>query len=192
MKFWHKLFFRLRERGSTLIMQSVRKFYWRMQGMQIGINVSLPTILVTWPHQVSIGNDCQFEKGVFLKFDGIWQTGPHILIGDGCFVGAYAEFNIKKQVRLGANCLIASGCKFIDHDHGFASRDLPIGLQSNGSEQAIVLEDDVWLGVNVVVLKGVQIGCGAIIAAGSVVTQSIPQYEIWAGIPARKITERPR
>ena len=54
----------------------------------------------------------------------------------------------------------------------------------------IVLENNVWLGVNAVVLKGVTIGSGAIVGAGAVVTKSVPAGEIWAGIPARKIGER--
>lgn len=87
--------------------------------------------------------------------------------------------------------MIASGCKIIDHDHGFKNRDKTLNKQVNGLQKAIVIEDDVWLGVNVVILKGVRIGRGAIIAAGSVATKSIPTYEIWAGVPAQKISERP-
>jgi acetyltransferase-like isoleucine patch superfamily enzyme len=58
------------------------------------------------------------------------------------------------------------------------------------TQQAIKLGSDVWLGCNVVVLKGVEIGDGAIIAAGAVVTKSILPNEIWAGVPARKIGQR--
>ena len=64
-----------------------------------------------------------------------------------------------------------------------------IGAQA-GYEEEIILGKDVWLGCNVVVLKGVVIGDGAIIGAGSVVTKSIGANEIWAGVPARKISER--
>ncbi len=62
--------------------------------------------------------------------------------------------------------------------------------QSQGAEAEIILAEDVWLGVNVVILKGVHIGRGAIVGAGAVVTQTIPEYEIWGGVPARKIGER--
>ena len=55
----------------------------------------------------------------------------------------------------------------------------------------IIIGDDVWLGVNVVILKGVNIGRGAIVAAGSVVTKSIAPYEIWGGMPAKKMSDRP-
>ena len=192
MKIFQKIMFRLRERVSTLFIQFFRKLYWRAQGMQIGVAVSLPKFQVTWPHQVYIGNNCKLERDVYFKYDGIWQQGPSIVIGARSFVGAFVEFNIRRNISLGADCLIASGCKFIDHDHGFSSRDIPINVQAVGAEKPIILEDNVWLGVNVVVLKGVKIGRGAIVAAGSIVTKSIPPYEIWAGIPARNVTERPQ
>ena len=79
----------------------------------------------------------------------------------------------------------------IDHDHGFATRAVPIVRQTTGGEQAITIEDDVWIGVESVILKGVTIGRGAIVAAGSVVTKSVGAYEIWGGIPAKKIGMRP-
>ena len=62
--------------------------------------------------------------------------------------------------------------------------------QTGGAEAEIVLEEDVWLGVNVVVLKGVRIGRGAIVAAGAIVTKDVPSYEIWGGVPARRLGER--
>jgi acetyltransferase-like isoleucine patch superfamily enzyme len=53
-------------------------------------------------------------------------------------------------------------------------------------KEEIILEEDVWLGCNVVVLKGCTIGKGAVVAAVAVVTKSIPAYEIWTGVPAKK------
>ncbi len=92
---------------------------------------------------------------------------------------------------MGSDCLIASGCKFIDHDHGLSRRDLPVAPQVEGAKAAIFLEEDVWLGANVIVLKGTRIARGAVLAACSVVTDNEPPYEMWAGVPARKIGERP-
>lgn len=189
--FWHKLVFRFKERYFSCLIQPIRRMYWRWQGMLIGSGVSLPPIYVTWPHQVQLGNNCKLERGVFFKFDGIWQPGPSILICERSFVGGHVEFNIRRKISIGADCLIASGCKFINHDHRYSRRDIPMCIQSDCAEMPIVLEDNVWLGVNVVVLKGAKIGRGTIVAAGSVVTHSIPSFEIWGGIPARKLSERP-
>ncbi len=83
------------------------------------------------------------------------------------------------------------GLRSVDHDHAFSSKDVPMGKQPGGAEARIDIEQDVWIGANVVVLNGVRISRGAIVAAGSVLTRSVGAYEIWGGVPARKLRERP-
>jgi len=156
--------------------------------MRIGKNTSIANIYVTWPHQVTIGNNCIIEHNCYFKFDGIWKQGPSISLANNIFVGFGCEFNIRKSISIGNDCLIASGCKFIDHDHGSYSDEL-MRLQ-NGPEKEIIIGEDVWLGTNVIVLKGCNIGNGAIIAAGAVVTKNVGKFEIWAGIPAKKVGNR--
>ena len=187
--FSQKAFFRLRERVDSLMASPLRKVWWRAQGMSIGGGTKLPKMRVTWPHQVQIGKGCLLEPGTIFKYDGIWAPGPSLVIGDGTFLGSACEFNIRRGITIGSDCLIASGCRFIDHDHGTSRRDRPMKEQL-GSESAIMLEDDVWLGCNVVVLKGVRIGRGSVVGAGAVVTKSIPPYEIWAGVPAVRLRVR--
>lgn len=122
------------------------------------------------------------------KFDGLWREGPSIIIGDDCFIGPNCEFNIRKRITVGNDCLIASGVRFIDGDHGTAV-GTPMRLQP-ATEGEIRIQDDVWIGVNAVILKGVTIGQGAIIGAGAVVTRSVPSLTIVGGIPAREIRRR--
>jgi acetyltransferase-like isoleucine patch superfamily enzyme len=55
---------------------------------------------------------------------------------------------------------------------------------------ATVIEADVWIGYGAIIMAGIPIGRGAIVAAGAVVTQDVPPYEIWGGVPARKIRDR--
>lgn len=143
---------------------------------------------VTWPHQVRIGNGCRIEHDVYFHFDGICQPGPSILIGDGCFIGSSCEFNITQRVEIGSQCQIASGARFIDHNHGTAL-GTPIGKQACSSA-AITLAEDVWVGANAVILAGVKIGTGAAVGAGSVVTRSVPSNAVVAGVPARIIRYR--
>ena len=164
--------FRFRANASHAV-ASLRTAWWHMQGMQIGGGTLLPRVHVTWPHQVSLGSNCVLEHDIYFKYDGIYAPGPSIVIGDKVFIGFGCEFNVRRRIEIGSDCLIASGCKFIDHDHGTERRDIPMREQVHGAEAGIILERDVWLGVNVVVLKGVRIGQGAIVAAGAVVTKSI-------------------
>lgn len=166
----------------------VRKSWLGFLGMKTGKGTALPKMKVTWPHQVLIGAKCLLEHNLYFKYDGIWKQGPSIIIGDRAFLGTGCEFNINHGIKIGNDALIASGCRFIDHDHGFEPGQ-PMNRQL-GKGKAIAIGDDVWIGCNVVVLKGVEIGDGAIVAAGAVVTKSILPMEIWAGIPAKKIGER--
>lgn len=182
--------FRVRS-TSARVVALFRTLGWRLLGMHVGAGTLLPKIYVTWPHQISLGNNCSVERGAYFKYDGIWAPGPRLVIGDRVFIGAGCEFNFKRGITIGPHCLLASGCYFIDHDHQSVRRDLPMGTQTGGPEAPVILEGDVWIGANVVVLKGVTIGQGAIVAAGAVVRDSIPAYEIWGGVPAKKIGDRP-
>jgi acetyltransferase-like isoleucine patch superfamily enzyme len=178
----------MRNRWLKKLPSFFRQYYFTLQGMSIGKNTMLPRIVVTWPHQVAIGANCILEQPIYFKYDGIWKEGPAIIIEDHVFIGAGCEFNITKGVRIGSHSLIASGCKFIDHDHGMEINQL-MRLQK-GLEQEIQIGKNVWIGCNTVLLKGVIINDGAIVAAGAVVTRSIPSNEIWGGVPAKKIGER--
>jgi acetyltransferase-like isoleucine patch superfamily enzyme len=103
------------------------------------------------------------------------------------FIGNGVEFNIQGRIEIGDDCLLASGCFFVDHDHGMQAGG-PINSQPN-EIGPIRLGKNVWMGARCIVLKGVHIGDGAVIGAGSVVTKSVPANEVWAGNPAR--TMRP-
>jgi acetyltransferase-like isoleucine patch superfamily enzyme len=184
--FRDRVAFRLRHWNSPF--EGMRRAWFRILGMHVGRNTRLPVMRVTWPHQVSLGDNCVLEEGIAFKYDGIWAPGPSIVVGSGSFLGRYCEFNVRLRVELDDFCMIASGCKFIDHDHGTAGTGL-MNLQDQSAE-AIRIGRGAWLGVNVVVLKGVNVGEGAVVAAGAVVTRSIPRHEIWAGIPARQIRTR--
>ena len=187
MKLLQKIFFRLRFQFG--VRPILRKLWWRMQGARFGTGTGVPRLDMTWPHQVSVGERCILEEDIFFKYANVWQPGPSIVIRDRVFIGKGCEFNIGRHIDIGSDCLIASGCKFIDHDHDLTIGDGPMhSLASVGA--AITLEPDVWLGVNVVVLKGVTVGQGAVVGVGAVVTKSVPPYEIWGGVPARKIGQR--
>ena len=156
--------------------------------MKIGKQVYFGKLEALWPHQINIGNKVHIENNVVLKFDGFFQNGQAIIIGSDVFIGTVTEFNIKYGITLGNHCLIASGCRFIDHDHGMERGRLMKEQPCPG--EPIIIGNDVWIGANAVVLKGVHIGDGAIVAAGAVVTKSIPPYEIWGGVPAKKLGTR--
>jgi acetyltransferase-like isoleucine patch superfamily enzyme len=165
-----------------------RKALLRCLGAHIGQGTTVPPCLMQWPHQVSLGNDCCLEPGIYFKFDWYWKRGPNIIIGDRVFIGRNVEFNVQGKIEIGDDCLLASGCVFVDHDHGVQLTEVMAAQPSRIGQ--IILGRNVWIGANSVVLKNVTIGDGAIIGAGSVVTKEIPPNQIWAGVPARKIRDR--
>ncbi|WP_366844513.1 acyltransferase [Flavobacterium sp.] len=187
-KFIQKVFFIIRFRYRSVFLSWMRKCFYALLGMKIGKSTNLPKVYLNWPHQVSLGNNCVLESGINFKFDGIWKPGPAIVADDGVFIGNSCEFNISKGIRIGKNTMLASGCKFIDHDHGTSIKEMMNTQQPIVAP--IVIEEEVWMGVNCVVLKGVTIGKGAVVAAGSVVIKDVEPYTIVGGIPAKFIKKR--
>ncbi len=183
-----KLLFGLRRHYLPIGASAVRALYWRMLGMHIGPGTRLSRVMVTWPHKISMGERCSVEQNVYFNAAGGYASGRAIEIGNGTFIGTGCEFNAIESIQIGQNCLIASGSRFVDHNHG-TETGTPMKLQPEISA-AIRVGDDVWVGVNSVVLKGVTIGEGAIVAAGSVVTKSVEPYTIVGGVPAKLIRAR--
>ena len=106
--------------------------------------------------------------------------GGTLEVGDDTFVNNGTILSASTHIRLGDRVNIAPHCVLIDNDfHGTADRSAPPKMAP------IVLEDDVWLGTRVTVLKGVTIGRGSVIASGSVVTKDIPPGVLAGGVPAR-------
>lgn len=107
-------------------------------------------------------------------------------------------FNNDNKLRIGNFCSIGPYVQFIlsaDHNtktissYPFKTKVLNLGKEGL-SKGDIVIDDDVWLGANVIVLSGVHVGRGAIVAAGAVVDRDISPYSICGGVPAREIKKR--
>jgi acetyltransferase-like isoleucine patch superfamily enzyme len=93
------------------------------------------------------------------------------------------------SIQIGCGVQIAPNCAFYPYDHGFARGQL-IMEQPCKTKGGIIIDDDAWLGHGVIVLDGVRIGKGAVIGAGSVVTNDIPDGAIASGIPSRVVKMR--
>lgn len=89
-------------------------------------------------------------------------------------------------VTIGSRVNLAQGVVVSALNHNYENTEIPIALQGI-TTQPVVIDDDVWIGANSVVTAGVSIGRHSVIAAGSVVTKSIPPYCVAAGVPAKII-----
>jgi acetyltransferase-like isoleucine patch superfamily enzyme len=168
--------------------ESMRVIYYKSLGLSVNGSVKLGKIRCNWPNNVKLGNNCDIEDGVLFKITQPFSGLNYIQLGDNVFVGADCQFNSSTQIIIGNDCLIASNTTFVDTGHENIL-GMPINKQPCNFEK-IVLGEDVWIGTHCAILKGVTIGNGSIIGAGSVVNKSIPENQIWAGVPARFIRNR--
>lgn len=129
----------------------------------------------------------QLEIGEHSWIAGHALVRGEVIFGNHCTVNPYAC--ISGTVRCGHGVRIASLASIVGFNHGFDDPEKPIyeqGVESVGIEIA----DDVWIGASAVILDGVRIGRGAVIAAGSVVTRDVPELAIVAGVPAKVVRLR--
>ena len=136
-------------------------------------------------------------KGVYLRPMSSDIKGlQNLSIGDGTsipkgstFYCTEAPLTIGRKVIFGPNPTIMTGNHRIDIIGKFMI-DVTTSEKLPENDAPVVIEDDVWCGANVTILKGVTIGHGCVVAAGAVVTQSFPPYSIIGGVPAKLIKMR--
>lgn len=138
-------------------------------------------------------------RGLLLVFG----YGGQIKIGKNCYVGDHSRIWSGENISIGNNVLISHGVNIMDtnaHEIDYKLRsDGYTGMLKHGSEylkgrvetRPIIIDDDVWIGFNSIIMKGVKIGKGAIIAAGSVVTKDVPTFTMVGGNPARLLKQLP-
>lgn len=121
----------------------------------------------------------------------IINSAKMIEIGDNVSIGPNAVlYSIYKKIIFGNNVLLGPGVTMVSGDHSIRKVGIPIidnheKLPEDDAD--IIIEDEVWIGANVTVLKGVVIGRGSVVAAGAVLTKSFPPYSIIGGVPAKII-----
>jgi acetyltransferase-like isoleucine patch superfamily enzyme len=156
------------------------------------IHSSLYFVGVSKPNleTLTIESECYIDKDFSIWLSDDKGANPKltlkhkVYIARDVFIGVFQPISIGNFVQIGAYSYILSG------NHKYQKRDIPIREQGY-TGAPVLIEDHAWLGTHVVVLPGVTIGEGAIIAAHSLVNRNVPAYEVWGGIPARFIKHRP-
>ena len=112
------------------------------------------------------------------------QAGGTLEIGEGAFINYGGSIAASQLVRIGPRCSIGTHVIMMDNDF---HRLEPERRDERPLSAPIILEENVWLGARVIVLRGVTIGAGSAIGAGSVVTRDIPPRSLAVGAPAKVI-----
>lgn len=126
------------------------------------------------------GKKVNIEKGAIFS--------AKVSLGDYSGIGVNSK--IYGECAIGSYVMMGEDVTIITRNHSFTRTDVPMMFQGFDDERPVVIENDVWIGDRVIILPGVRIGAGSIIAAGAVVTKDVAPYSVAAGVPARRIKDR--
>lgn len=179
--------------SSAMTLGKIRK--WIYFGLYYGVAKHLP--ISSYPLG-RLGNKLRYlccrnlfrrcGKAVNVEHGADFMFGETIEIGDRSGIGINAF--IRADVSIGSNVMMGPRVTIYGRDHNVDRTDIPMMDQGMGSFEPIVIEDDVWIGANATILKGVRISRGSIVGSGAVVTKDVPPYSIVGGNPAKVIRSR--
>jgi acetyltransferase-like isoleucine patch superfamily enzyme len=149
-----------------------------------GLLDALPWPLRAWGWRLLLG---AMGRGVILEHHVFIRPPRFVALGDDVFVGRGTELWAHSQqagITIGDHTLLGPGVLITTLGHRYTALDLPV------EARPVTIGNRVWVGARAIVLPGVTIGEGAVVAAGAVVTADVPAWTIVAGIPARVIKSR--
>lgn len=130
----------------------------------------------------------QAGKNINIEHGAYFGSGQDISIGDNSGIGLNAS--VSGPVTIGADVMMGPDVMIYTANHNTGRIDIPMIQQGDSDHRPVIIEDDVWIGARAILLPGVHIGKGAIIAAGSIVTKDVPSYTVVGGNPAKVIKQR--
>ena len=125
-----------------------------------------------------------FGKGIKI-YGRIKLTGKNIYIGDNSTLNEGTLLNGRELLKIGNNVRISS---YVQIYTGYLDLNTYYKKREHGAK-SVVIGDGVWLAAGCIILPGVKIGEGSVIAAGAVVTKNVGKFELWGGVPAKKIKD---
>ena len=139
---------------------------------------------------ITLGHNVTIAKDAILQCTGIIaRKGVGIKIGNNSAVGAQSYLGGQGGIEIGDDVIMGPGVKIFSENHNYSNDSLEIRRQGE-TRRGVKIKNNCWIGSGTIILDGVEIGEGCVIAAGSVVTKSIPPNLIALGIPAKIIKSR--
>jgi acetyltransferase-like isoleucine patch superfamily enzyme len=139
---------------------------------------------------IHLGRNVTIGRFAVLTCTGVLaHPGVGIRIGDRSAIGAGSFVGGQGGVSIGHDVIIGPGVRIFSENHNYELMDRPIRSQGE-TRRGVTIADDCWIGASVVIVDGVAIGTGCVIAAGAVVTRDVPPFCVAAGVPARTLRSR--
>jgi acetyltransferase-like isoleucine patch superfamily enzyme len=117
------------------------------------------------------------------------EAGVGLRVGDNSSIGPYSYIGCSGYIEIGNNVMMSPRVSIYSENHNFRDTDLPM-IQQGVTRSFVKIEDDCWIAANSIILAGVTVGKGSVVAAGAVVTKDVPPFSIVAGNPAEIIKKR--
>lgn len=189
------LFVRLRiksAKGLLLVGKKVRIFY--PNNLQVGYNTIIEDgaeINCLSLQGIKLGNRVTIGKYAIIRPSNIYggSIGEGLTMGNNSNIGPYNYIGCSGKITIGNNVMLAPRVSIYAENHVFDHPEILIRDQGVEKKE-VIIEDDCWIAANSILLAGVTIGKGSVVAAGSVVTENVPPYSVVAGVPAKWIKSR--
>lgn len=138
-----------------------------------------------------LGDRVSIGKYAIIRPSNIYggPIGEGLVMGNNSNIGPYNYIGCSGKITIGHNVMLAPRVSIYAENHVFEKSNITIKAQGV-SKMDVVIEDDCWIASNAVILAGVTIGKGSVVAAGSVVNEDVPAFSVVAGVPARVIKSR--
>jgi acetyltransferase-like isoleucine patch superfamily enzyme len=182
----------------TVLYRAVRFFYWepifRGRCESVGKNLDMILLPDIASHvQIFVGNNVHLN-GFFGVGSGRANESPRLVIQDNVHIGHQVTFAINKEIVIEDGAMIANRCYFADTDSHPIDPDLRVAGTPPAPEtiKPIRICRNAWIGHGVHILKGVTVGEGAVVAAGSVIFSDVQPFSLVAGNPARVFVKNVR
>jgi acetyltransferase-like isoleucine patch superfamily enzyme len=186
------------------LVNRVREFAWRQRLQAVGRDSDIRRgAHFEYARHIQLGSGCCIGRHAILRantdeppgirvgdrthvgeFTLIAANRGRVLIGSDSWLGPHCAVHGNGGVTVGDNVMIASHCAINTVSHHSDRRDIPMSRQGIYCDP-VVIEDDVWIGVGAIILQGVRIGRGSIVAAGALVNRDLPPGTVAMGVPAR-------
>ena len=177
--------------NDDIILKRIRGVVFSVKSKNHSKNLRLAkNITIHYPQYITFGDNCSVDNGAafFPLVSCLGKSYPSkIVIGNNVRIGSYNRFASMNCVEIEDDVLFAAFVHITDHSHEFRDIKRPVHEQGVFTKGTVKIGKGSWLGYRCNILSGVTIGEHCVVAAGAVVTKSVPPYSVVAGCPAKVI-----